>query len=84
MNMIKFARALSRGDEEIGLSRDTKGRKKQIMIVKVVGKLVCSEARPNESAFKRYALYNGETPGFSLANRKCNFCPDYCGNAEQV
>ena len=33
---------------------------------------------------KRYALYNGETLGFSVANQKCNFCPDYRGNAEQV
>ena len=84
MNMNKFART---GDEETGLSKDTKGRKKKkaIMIVKVVGKLdIYSEARPNEPAFIRYALYNGETPGFSLANRKWKFCSDYCGNAEQV
>ena len=30
MNMIKFAGALWRGGEETGISRDTKGRKKQI------------------------------------------------------
>ena len=80
MNMIKFARALSRGDEETSLTETPKVGKKQIMILKVVGKLVCSEARPNEPAFK-LALCNCETPGFSLANRKCNICS---GNAEQV
>ena len=84
MNMIKFTQALPWGNEDTGLRLDTKGRKKQIMIVRVVGKLVCSEARPNEPAFKCYALYNSQTPGFSLANRKCNFCSDYFGNAEHV
>ena len=56
----------------------------RVLIIELNVTRECSEARPNEPAFKRYALYNGEKPGFSLANRKSNFCADYCGNEEQV
>ena len=76
------SRGLYRGAmKKLAWAETPKVGKKQIIIVKVVGKPVCSEARPNEPAFKRNAIYNGETPGFSLTNRKCS---DYYGNAEQV
>ena len=62
MNVITFARALSRRD---GLSRDTKGiGKKRIMLVKIVLKPVYSDARPKEPAFRRCALYNSQPRGF--------------------
>ena len=78
--MIKFAEALSRGVEENGLSIDTKDRKKANYGCKSRWKLVCSEARPYEPPFNLapYKMH-GETPVFSLANRKRNFSSDYCG-----
>ena len=70
LNMIKFTWALSSGET-------TKVEKKQIMRWEALSSL---SVWKRVQTFKRYTLYNGEKPGFSLANRKCNFSPDYCGN----
>ena len=90
MNMIKFVRTLWRDGEETGIIRDNKGRKKQIMIVKFVGKLFLTCLFG--SASKRASFFKNVMPYTMVknrdlvlhANRKCNFCADYCGNAKQV
>ena len=46
--------------KKLAYAETLKVGKKANFYCKVVGKLVCSEARPNEPAFKRYALCTGE------------------------